>query len=68
MGDYNSKHVVFGCKKYKKEGDFLYNILEKLNLIVSNDGTSTHYTNNSSDVTYLCIDSRTIATRVGRYM
>ena len=45
MGDYNSKHEFFGCKKYNKEGDILFNIIEELNLIVSKDGTPTHYTN-----------------------
>ena len=50
MGDYNSKHEFFGCKKYNKDGDILFNILEELNLIVSNDGTPTHYTNTSSDM------------------
>ena len=64
MGDYNSKHELFGCKKYNKEGDILFNILEELNLIVSNDGTSTHYTNTSSDILDLCIVSRSIATKV----
>ena len=64
MGDYNSKHEFFGCKKYNKEGDILFNILEELNLIVSNDGTPTHYTNTSSDILDLCIVSRSIATKV----
>ena len=56
MGDYNSKH--------DKEGDILFNILEELNLIVSNDGTPTHYTNTSSDILDLCIVSHSIATKV----
>ena len=64
MGDYNSKHKFFGCKKYNKEGDILFNILEELNLIVTNDGTPTHYTNTSSDILDLCIVSRSIATKV----
>ena len=64
MGDYNSKHEFFGCKKYNKEGDILFNILEELNLIVTNDGTPTHYTNTSSDILDLCIVSRSIATKV----
>ena len=64
MGDYNSKHEFFGCKKYNKEGDILFNILEELNLIVSNDGTKTHYTNTSSDILDLCNVSRSIATKV----
>ena len=66
MGDYTSKHEFFCCKKYNKEGDILFNILEelKLNLIVSNDGTTTHYTNTSSDILDLCIVSRSIATKV----
>ena len=64
MGDYNSKHEFFGCKKYNKEGDILFNILEALNLIVTNDGTPTHYTNTSSDILDLCIVSRSIATKV----
>ena len=63
MGDYNSKHEFFGCKKYNK-GDNLFNILEELNLIVTNDGTPTHYTNTSSDILDLCIVSRSIATKV----
>ena len=50
MGDYNLKHEFFGCKKYNKEEDILFNILEELNLIVTNDGTPTHYTNTSSDI------------------
>ena len=61
MGDYNSKHDFFGCKKYNKEGDILFNILEELNLIVTNDGTPTHYTNTSSNILDLCIVSRSIA-------
>ena len=64
MGDYNSKHDFFSCKKYNKEGDILFNILEELNLIVTNDGTPTHYTNTSSDILDLCIVSRSIATKV----
>ena len=63
MGDYNTKHEFFGCKKYNK-GDILFNILEELNLIVTNDGTPTHYTNTSSDILDLCIVSRSIATKV----
>ena len=66
MGDYNSKHDFFGCKKYNKEGDILFNILEELNLIVTNDGTPTHYTNTFSDILDLCIVSRSIATKVDR--
>ena len=66
MGDYNSKHEFFCCKKYNKEGDILFNILEELNLIVTNDGTPTHYTNTSSDILDLCIVSRSIATKVDR--
>ena len=66
MGDYNSKHEFFGCKKYNKEGDVLLNILEELHLIVTNDGTPTHYTNTSSDILDLCIVSRSIATKVDR--
>ena len=64
MGDYNSKHNFFGCKQYKKEGDILCNILEELKLIVTNDGTPTHYTNTSSDILDLCIVSRSIATKL----
>ena len=64
MGDYNSKHEFFGCKKYNKVGDILFNILEELNLLVTNDGAPTHYTNTSSDILDLCIDSRSIATMV----
>ena len=61
MGDYNSK---LNCKKYNKEGDILFDILEELNLVVSNDGTPTHYTSISSDILDLCIVSRSIATKV----
>ena len=64
MGDYNSKHEFSGCKIYNKEGDILFNILEELNLIVSNDGTPTHYTNTSSDILDTCIVRRSIATKV----
>ena len=61
-----NKTIFFGCKKYNKEGDILFNILEELNLIVSNYGTPTHYTNTSSDILGLCIVSRSIATKVDR--
>ena len=64
MGDYNSKHEFFGCKKYNKEGDILFNILEELSLIVTNDGTPTHYTNTSSNILDQCIVSRSIVTKV----
>ena len=64
MGDYNSNYEFFGCKKYNKEGDILFIILEQLNLIVSNDGTPTHYTNTSSNILDLCIVSRSIATKL----
>ena len=64
MDDYNSKHEFFCCKKYNKEGDIIFNILEELNLIVTNDGTPTHYINTSSDILDLCIVSRSIATKV----
>ena len=64
MGDYNSKHEFVGCKKYNKEGDILFTILEERNLIVTNDGTPTHYTNTSSDILDLFIVSRSIATKV----
>ena len=64
MGDYNSKHKFFGCKKYNKEGDILFIILEELNLIVTNDGTPTHYTHTSSDILDLCIVSCSISTKV----
>ena len=60
MGDYNSKHEFFSCKTCNKEDDILLIILEELNLIVSNDGAPTHYTNTSSDI-LLCIVSRSIA-------
>ena len=48
----------------KKEGDILFNILEELNLIVTNDGTPTHYTNTSSAILDLRIVSRSIATKL----
>ena len=47
-----------------KNTTILFNILEELNLIVTNDGTPTHYTNTSSDILDLCIVSRSIATKV----
>ena len=65
MGDYNSKHDFFGCKNTIKKGIY-YLILEELNLIVTNVGTPTHYTNTSSDILELCIVSRSIATKVDR--
>ena len=42
MGDYNCKHVFFGCKKANKEGDILFDILEELELLITNYDTPTH--------------------------
>ena len=66
MGDYNSKHDYFKCRKYNKEGDYLLNIVEELNLLVMNDDSLTFYKNATApgDILDLAIVSRSMATIV----
>ena len=66
MGDYNSKHEYFKCRKSNKEGDYLFNIVEELNLLVMNDDSPTFYKNTiaAGDILDLAIVSRSMATRV----
>ena len=37
MGDYNCKHVFFGCKKANREGDIIFDILKELELLIINN-------------------------------
>ena len=65
MGDYNCKHVFFGCKKANKEGDILFDILEELELLITNDDTPTHRPGtNIGDLLDLAIVSRQMAPRI----
>ena len=65
-GDFNSKHEYFKCRKSNKEGDYLFNIVEELNLLVMNDASPTFYKNTTApgDILDLAIMSRSMATRV----
>ena len=60
MGNYNSKHEYFKCRKSNKEGDNLYNIVDELNLLVMNDDSPTFYkyTTAPGDILDLAIVSR----------
>ena len=65
MGDYNCKHVFFGCKKANKEGDILFDILEELELLITNDDTPTHRPGtNIADLLDLAIVSRQMAPKI----
>ena len=65
MGDYNCKHIFFGCKKANKEGDILFDILEELELLITNDDTPTHRPGtNIGDLLDLAIVSRQMAPRI----
>ena len=66
MGDYNSEHEYFECIKSNKEGDYLFNVVEELNLLVMNDDSPTFYKNITApgDILDLAIVSRSMATRV----
>ena len=65
MGDYNCKHAFFGCKKENKQGDLLFNIIEELDLLITNDNTPTHCPGTSvGDVLDLAIVSRQMASRI----
>ena len=67
MGDYNCKHIFFGCKKANKEGDILFDILEELELSITNDDTPTHRPGtNIGDLLNLAIVSRQMAPRIGQ--
>ena len=66
MGDYNSKHDILNAENLKKEGDYLFSIVEELDLLVMNDDSSTFYKNTTApgDILDLAIVSRSMATRV----
>ena len=65
MGDYYCKHVFFGCKKANKEGDILFDILEELELLITNDDTPTHIPGtNIEDLLDLAIVSRQMAPKI----
>ena len=65
MGDFNCKHAYFGCKKANKEGDILFNIIEELDLYITNDDTPTHRPNTTiGDLLDLAIVSREMAPKI----
>ena len=65
MGDFNSKHAFFGCKKANKEGDILFDIIEELDLYITNDDTPTHRPGTTvGDLLDLAIVSREMAPKI----
>ena len=48
MGDFNCKHTFFGCKVGNTNGDILFNIIEELDLLITNDSTVTYRPGTSS--------------------
>ena len=66
MGDFNCKHTFFGCEVGNTSGDILFNILEELDLLITNDSTVTYRPGTSSDgdLLDLALVSRQMASRI----
>ena len=66
IGDFNCKHTFFGCKVGNTNGDILFNIIEELDLLITNDSTVTYRPGTSSggDLLDLALVSRQMASRI----
>ena len=66
IGDFNCKHTFFGCKVGNTNGDILFNIIEELDLLITNDSTATYRPGTSSggDLLDLALVSRQMASRI----
>ena len=66
MGDFNCKHTFFGCKVGNTNGDILFNTIEELDLLITNDSTVTYRPGTSSggNLLDLALVSRQMASRI----
>ena len=66
MGDFNCEHIFFGCKVGNTNGDILLNIIEELDLLITNDSTVTYRPGTSSggDLLDLALVSHQMASRI----
>ena len=66
MGNFNCKHTFFGCKVGNANGDILFNIIEELDLLITNDSTVTYRPGTSSggDLLDLALVSRQMASQI----
>ena len=66
MGDFNCKHTLFGCKVGNTNEDILFNTIEELDLLITNDSTVTYRPGTSSggNLLNLVLVSRQMASRI----